>query len=104
MAQGSKIDESSLSMGRLQCEGKIHGHSRGAISTLRIDDGIHFAAWSLLTHSALGRGEPYEGFKQVGGGSGPLNELPRSGSHTLHHNLPLLQLTSADNRPIRHFL
>src|SRR5258708_2237269 len=104
MAQGSKIDESSLSMGRLQCEGKIHGRSRGGISSLRIDDGIHCAAWSLLTHLALGRGEPYEGFKQVGGGSGPLNELARAGSHSVDDNLRLIQIADGENRRIRHFL
>ena len=81
VAEGSKIDQRSLAVGRLQGQSQIDGDGGCAVSAFGIDDGKHLAARTFLLHPALGGGEADECFQKIGGSGGALDELASPGAH-----------------------
>src|SRR6185369_17920443 len=63
-----------------------------------------FAARPLAIHLLLSSGQPYEGLKQVGCGSGTFDELPRAGTHGTHDHLWLRHAANRKNHSVAHFL
>ena len=50
------------------------------------------------------RGQANEGFQQIGGGGGALDEFARACAHRIHDDLRLIQIADGKNGAIGHFL
>src|ERR1700739_2493058 len=89
--QGRQIHQRGVAVSRLQCQGKIDGYRGCAASAFGIDHGKHFAARTLLLHSALRRRKTDKGLEKICGGSRTLDEFTSSRTHGADNELRLIQ-------------
>ena len=104
VSQGRNVHQRHVAVGRVQRQGQVHGGGGGAAAALGIDYGKDFSPRPFPVNFPLRRGQPDEGFEQVGGGGGTLDEFARAGAHGAHDDLGLGHAAHRKDGGVPHFL